>query len=114
MPPTTAPRLRQSSSASVANAAAQTVRHLGLIFILRCGSPRAMIYSYAAPEPQGFKDKPVRPDAAFYDRQLGEFLLMYDDVRKTESPTGALLEFCQSTYEAAATLGKWDRGALER
>ncbi len=74
----------------------------------------AAFYSYAAPEPQGFKDKPVRPDAAFYDRQLGEFLLMYDDVRKTESPTGALLEFCQSTYEAAATLGKWDRGALER
>ncbi len=74
----------------------------------------AAFYSYAAPEPQGFKDKPVRPDSAFYDRQLGEFLLMYDDVRKTESPTGALLEFCQSTYEAAATLGKWDRGALER
>ena len=74
----------------------------------------AAFYSYAAPEPQGFKDKPVRPDAAFYDRQLGEFLLMYDDVRKMQSPTGALLEFCQSTYEAAATLGKWDRGALER
>ncbi len=74
----------------------------------------AAFYSYAAPEPQGFKDNPVRPDAAFYDRQLGEFLLMYDDVRKTESPTGALLEFCQSTYEAVATAGNWDRGALER
>jgi hypothetical protein len=60
------------------------------------------------------KDKRVRPDAAFYDRQLGEFLLMYEDVRKSESPTAALLEFCLSTYEAAATLGHWDRGALER
>jgi Family of unknown function (DUF5996) len=74
----------------------------------------AAFYSYAAPEPQGFKDKRVCPDAAFYDRQLGEFLLMYDDVRKAESPTTSLLEFCQSTYEAAATLGNWDRAALER
>jgi hypothetical protein len=74
----------------------------------------AAFYSYAAPEPQGFKDQRVRPDAASYDRQLGEFLLMYDDVRKAESPTAALLEFCQSTYEGAATLGNWDRAALER
>jgi hypothetical protein len=73
----------------------------------------AAFYSYAAPEPLGLKDERVRPDNAFYDRQLGEFLLMYDDVRKAESPT-TLLEFCQSTYEAAATLGKWDRSALER
>jgi hypothetical protein len=74
----------------------------------------AAFYSYAAPEPQGFKDQRARPDAASYDRQLGEFLLMYDDVRKAESPTASLLEFCQSTYDAAATLGKWDRSALER
>jgi len=74
----------------------------------------AAFYSYAAPEPQGFKGKRVRPDAAFYDRQLGEFLVMYDDVRKAESPTVSLLEFCQSTYEAAATLGNWDRSSLER
>jgi hypothetical protein len=74
----------------------------------------AAFYSYAAPQPQGFKDQRVRPDAAFYDRQLGEFLLMYDDVRNVESPSASLLEFCQSTYEAAATLGNWDRGALER
>ena len=74
----------------------------------------AAFYSYAAPEPQGFKDQRALPDAAYYDRQLGEFLLMYDDVRKAESPTASLLEFCQSTYEAAATLGKWDRSALER
>jgi len=74
----------------------------------------AAFYSYAAPEPPGFKDERVRPDGAFYDRQLGEFLLMYDDVRKAESPTATLLEFCQSTYEPAATLGKWDRRSLER
>ena len=74
----------------------------------------AAFYSYAAPEPQGLKGERARPDAASYNRDLGEFLLMYDDVRKAESPTASLLEFCQSTYEAAATLGKWDRGALER
>lgn len=74
----------------------------------------AAFYSYAAPEPPGFKDKHVRPEAAFYERQLGEFLLMYDDVRKAESPTTALHDFCQSTYEVAATLGNWDRPALER
>jgi Family of unknown function (DUF5996) len=76
--------------------------------------PNAAFYSYAAPEPQGFKDRRVRPDAAFYDRQLNEFLLMYDEVRKAASPTASLLEFCQSIYEAAATLGNWDRAALER
>jgi hypothetical protein len=74
----------------------------------------AAFYSYAAPEPPGFQDERVRPDTAFYDRQVGEFLLMYDDVRRAESPTASLLEFCQSTYEAAATLGNWDRSALER
>ena len=74
----------------------------------------AAFYSYAAPEPQGFKKLPVRPDAAVYDGRLGEFLLMYDDVRNAESPSASLLEFCQSTYSAAATLANWDRGALER
>jgi hypothetical protein len=71
-------------------------------------------YSYAAPEPQGFKEARVRPGAARYDAGLGEFLLSYDDVRKVESPTAELLAFCESTYEAAAELGKWDRRALER
>jgi len=74
----------------------------------------AAFYSYMAPEPLGFKDAHVRPKAAFYDKQLGEFLFMYHDVRKTESPTTSLLDFCESTYEAGATLGKWDRSALER
>ena len=71
-------------------------------------------YSYAAPEPSGFRDWPVRPAEARYDTQIGEFILMYDAVRTSESPSTTLLDFCQSTYEAAATLAKWDRAALER
>ena len=74
----------------------------------------AAFYSYTQPEPQGFKEARVRPDAARYDKQVGEFLVMYEDIRKSESPTAALLEFCQSTYEAGAGLGNWDREALER
>ncbi len=71
-------------------------------------------YSYAAPEPTGFREARVRPEAAKYDAKLGEFILMYDDVRKVESPSAELLAFCQSTYDAAAELGKWDRQLLER
>ena len=71
-------------------------------------------YCYAAPEPAGFKTASVRPRAAFYHTQLNEFLLMYEDVRTAGSPSHALLDFCQSTYDAAASLGNWDRGALER
>jgi hypothetical protein len=74
----------------------------------------AAFYSYAAPEPQGFKEAAVRPGAAHYDKSLSEFILLYEDVRSASSPTGALLQFCQSTYEAAANLGNWDRKALER
>jgi len=73
-----------------------------------------VFYSYAVPEPQGFKEASVRPAEAFYDKQLGEFLLMYEDVRTADSPSKTLLDFCQSTYDAAAELGKWDRSALER
>jgi len=74
----------------------------------------AAFYSYMAPEPPGFKEANVRPGAAYYEKQPGEFLLMYEDVRKAESPTASLLDFCQSTYEAGANLAKWDRAALER
>jgi Family of unknown function (DUF5996) len=74
----------------------------------------AAFYSYMAPEPQAFKEAKVRPDGAFYQKQLGEFLLMYEDMRRADSPSAALLEFCQSTYEAGANLGQWDRRALER
>lgn len=71
-------------------------------------------YSYAAPEPEGFSTAPVRPDSAQYDPELHEFILMYDQVRTAVSPTVALLEFCESTYRAAADLGHWDRKSLER
>ncbi len=71
-------------------------------------------YSYAAPEPAGFANQSVRPQSAFYHPQIKEFLLMYDDVRSADSPKAALMEFLQSTYEAAANLGKWDRKNLER
>jgi Family of unknown function (DUF5996) len=76
--------------------------------------PDPAFYSYAAPEPQGFKHARARPESAFYNTQLGEFLLMHEDVRKSSSPCKSLLDFCQSTYEAAANLGNWDRGNLER
>ena len=71
-------------------------------------------YSYAAPEPAGFAEHPVRPDAAFYHPQMREFLLMYDDVRTAISPKDTLMKFLQSSYEAAAVCGNWDRKSLER
>ncbi len=71
-------------------------------------------YCYASPEPSGLKTASIRPSSAFYDTDLGEFLLMYDDVRQANSPEQELLDFLQSTYEAAATLAQWDRQALER
>ena len=74
----------------------------------------AAFYSYAAPEPPGFQRANVRPGSAFYQKPPGEYLLMYEDVRTADSPSQTLLDFCQSTYEAAATLGNWDRQALER
>jgi uncharacterized protein DUF5996 len=74
----------------------------------------AAFYSYTVPEPAGFKDAHVLPAAAFYQKDVGEFLLTYEDVRKSESPTKTLLDFCQSTYEAGATLGNWPRADLER
>jgi hypothetical protein len=74
----------------------------------------AAFYAYAAPEPPGFKTCSVDPAAAFYKEDLGEFLLMYEDVRASDSPRETLLAFLQSTYEHAADLAKWDRAALER
>jgi hypothetical protein len=73
-----------------------------------------VFYAYAAPEPSGFADQKVKPAAAFYHPQMKEFLLMYDDVRKSPSPREALLAFLQSTYEAGANLANWDRKELER
>jgi hypothetical protein len=70
-------------------------------------------YSYAYPEPAGFRATKVRPDAAFFSEALGEFVLPYDAVRNANDPDAALLTFLQSTYEAAADAAKWDRDALE-
>ena len=77
-------------------------------------TPYPAFYAYAYPEPAGFADAKVQPHGAFYSPDLREFLLPYDRVRESESPDEALLEFVQTTYDAAATLGRWDRSALER
>lgn len=77
------------------------------------GFGKAAFYSYAYPEPPGFADAPVLPHGAAYDPELGQFILPYDVVRKAASPDECLLDFLQSTYAAAADLGRWDRAALE-
>src|SRR6185295_17504328 len=77
-------------------------------------APFPLFYAYAYPEPQGFGASPVRPGCAAYDPALREFVLPYDDVRTASAPDAVLLEFLQSTYEAAADNARWDRAALER
>jgi hypothetical protein len=74
----------------------------------------AAFYAYAYPEPEGFKDAPIEPQGAFYSRDLGEFILPYEHVRLSEKPRETLLRFLETTYEAAARHGGWDREALER
>jgi hypothetical protein len=76
--------------------------------------PYAAFYSYAYPEPVGFAAASVQPGTAFYSSDLREFILPYDVVRQSESPDTTLLEFLQTTYDAAANLAKWDRSSLER
>ena len=71
-------------------------------------------YAYAYPEPPGFAGAPVKPAEAFYSPELREFILPYDIVRNSATPDATLLDFLQTTYEAAADLGNWDRAALER
>jgi Family of unknown function (DUF5996) len=70
-------------------------------------------YCYAAPAPEGLEVRQVRPEGAFYHPELKEFILMYDRVREADSPERMLLEFLQSTYEAAAELARWNREELE-
>jgi len=77
-------------------------------------SKGAAFYSYAAPAPEGYATHPVKPASAFYSEKMQEFILMYDDLRRKPWPSAALMEFLQTTYEAGAILGKWDRAALER
>ncbi|MEP6715410.1 MAG: DUF5996 family protein [Terriglobia bacterium] len=76
--------------------------------------PGPAYYAYAAPSPAGLENEPVRPAAAGWNPKLGEFILMYDDVRQAESPEDALLEFLESTYGAVARLAHWDRAKLEK
>ena len=78
------------------------------------GHGAAAFYCYAAPTPEGFDRSKVLPESAYYHTRLGEFLLNYDDVLSSPSPDCAILDFLESTYDAAATLANWDRTALER
>jgi hypothetical protein len=78
------------------------------------GFDAPVFYAYAAPEPSGFRDTKILPTQASYNAQIGEFLLSYDAVRNSADPAGMLMDFFQSTYEAAANLGNWDRAALEK
>jgi Family of unknown function (DUF5996) len=76
-------------------------------------APTPLFYSYAYPESPGFAQAKIQPDSAFYEAKLREFILPYDAVRSAEKPDQVLLDFAQSTYDAASKLGKWDRDALE-
>ncbi len=72
-----------------------------------------LFYSYAYPEPAGYRDYSIAPAEAYFDANLGEFVLPYEAMRRSQDPDAALLEFLQSTYEAAAECAHWDRAALE-
>ncbi len=78
------------------------------------GYGRAAFYVYAYPEPAGYGDTPLGTPGAFYDKNLGQFILPYDAVRLARDPDGLLLGFLQETYAAAAELAQWDRKTLER
>jgi hypothetical protein len=75
--------------------------------------PYPAFYSYAYPEPAGFAQAPIRPAEAFYSEDLREYVLPYEAVRNAEDPDQALMDFLTSTYEASASLGKWDRATLD-
>lgn len=78
------------------------------------GVSDAAFYAYAAPESDGFAQASVRPAAAFYGKEMKEFFLPYEAVRTCDSPARALMDFAQSTYDTGASLGNWERAALER
>jgi hypothetical protein len=73
-----------------------------------------VFYAYAVPEPPGLKESRLRPEAAYYHRELGEFILPYEAVRAAASPDQAILAFVDSSYDRAATLAGWDRANLDR
>jgi len=76
-------------------------------------SPNPVFYAYCYPTPETFGNQPVRPEKAFYSQEMGEFLLAYSDVINATDPESYLMEFLQTTYEAAALTGNWDRALLE-
>ena len=76
--------------------------------------PEAIFYSYAYPSPDGFDKARVLPDAAEWSTELGEFILRYEDVRTADDPEAALLDFLESTFDAAAMLANWDLGQYRR
>ena len=75
--------------------------------------PHAALYSYILPAPQKIEEAKIQPDAAHFDTNLGEFILLYDDVRSASSPEEAIVTFFKSTYEAGTTLAGWNRASLE-
>jgi hypothetical protein len=81
---------------------------------IRLANTPLIFYSYAYPEPEGFPDAPVRPEGASYSKELGEFVLPYELVRTSRDADATLLAFLQTSYEAAAVNGAWDRPQLER
>jgi hypothetical protein len=78
------------------------------------GYGEAAFYAYAYPEPDGFRNSVIKPPQAHFSEELGEFLLPYSAVRNSSDPGQTLYDFLQSTYEAAANLGAWDRKKLEK
>ena len=75
--------------------------------------PKPVFYSYAYPEPPGFNTAKVAPRGAIYNSEIREFILPYDEIRQSDKPDQMLLEFLQSSYEAAANFGGWNRDELE-
>jgi hypothetical protein len=73
-----------------------------------------VFYAYAAPEPKGFREAALRQPEARYDERLSELLLPYETIRTAEDPAERVLAFCEDAYVAGATIGRWDRAALER
>lgn len=75
--------------------------------------PHPVFYAYCYPAPAEFSQQPVKPHEAFYSAEMGEFMLLYEVVQRSDDPEGVLLQFLQTTYEAAANTGRWDRRELE-
>ena len=77
------------------------------------GTPFAAFYSYIYPAPDGFKEATLKPNSAYFHKELGEFIFKYEDVQKADNPSEVLMEFLQSSYNTAANLAKWDKEKLQ-